>query len=458
MSDLPKGWTSRPLSEVLQTLESGSRPRGGVRGITSGIPSIGGQHLTPDGGFDFEKICYVPEDFADTMKKGRIQKGDILIVKDGATTGKVSYVDENFPFQNAVVNEHVFICRPNPDVASKFLFRFLFSREGQNRILANFRGSAQGGINRQFAPNTQVPIAPLPVQKHIVAKLDKLFAKLQTARQRLDKIPGLLDNARQSILSAACSGELTRDWRDKRELPHPSEDIRHIHENRNRVINARLTNQKHKDVAKPSLGKENKYEIPYNWLRVSVDQISTKVVDGVHKKPDYTKEGIPFIKVKNLTAGPGIDFNNVSYISEADHLTHKQRANPEQNDILVTKDGTLGVIRRISEDKEFGIFVSIALIKLADHSISKYIELMLSSPQVQQTMKATGSGLQHIHLRDLKKAVLPFPCFLEQEEIVLRIEGLFKVLFAIEQRYGNVCSEINNLSDSILTNAFRGAL
>ena len=48
-----------------------------------------------------------------------------------------------------------------------------------------------------------------------MAKLEKLLGQVDTCRQRLDKIPKLLKRFRQSILSAACSGRLTADWREE---------------------------------------------------------------------------------------------------------------------------------------------------------------------------------------------------------------------------------------------------
>jgi len=104
-------WNRYQLSGLLETLESGSRPKGGVRQFEGGIPSIGGEHIDRTGGFDFTEIKYVPEDFYRKLKRGRIEFGDILLVKDGATTGKVALVTEDFPFAEATVNEHVFIPR-----------------------------------------------------------------------------------------------------------------------------------------------------------------------------------------------------------------------------------------------------------------------------------------------------------------------------------------------------------
>jgi type I restriction enzyme S subunit len=172
-------WPEVPLSDLLQALESGSRPKGGVRGITDGVPSLGGEHIASDGGFRLENVKYVPREFFDRMSRGKIQIDDVLIVKDGATTGKVALVRDDFPLNEAAVNEHVFLCRLKPGVDPEYIFYFLFSKEGQRRLLQNFRGSAQGGINQSFAPNTLVPLPPDTEQQRVVERLRDLTTRFE---------------------------------------------------------------------------------------------------------------------------------------------------------------------------------------------------------------------------------------------------------------------------------------
>jgi type I restriction enzyme S subunit len=117
-------WSETPLHELLVSLESGSRPKGGVKGIQAGIPSIGAEHLSNDGSFDFTNIRFIPESFARSMRRGFLQKTNVLIVKDGATTGKTSFVSDSFPFEFACINEHVFICRFNQCHIPKVYFPF----------------------------------------------------------------------------------------------------------------------------------------------------------------------------------------------------------------------------------------------------------------------------------------------------------------------------------------------
>ncbi len=192
----PEGWEWKMLINVLSSLENGTRPKGGVDNIEEGVPSVGGEHLNKDGGFIFENIKFIPKEFYESMRRGRIERGDVLVVKDGATTGKVSLVRDDYPYQKSAVNEHVFICRPNQKyILPEYLFYNLFSPLGQNKILRSFHGAAQGGINTQFANDYEIPLPPLPTQRRIVSILEKAE---ETARLRA-QADELTDRLLQSV-------------------------------------------------------------------------------------------------------------------------------------------------------------------------------------------------------------------------------------------------------------------
>ena len=64
------------LSELVSELESGSRPKGGVKESNEGIPSLGAEHLDDLGGFKLKKLKTISESFFQSMKKGVIQQHD----------------------------------------------------------------------------------------------------------------------------------------------------------------------------------------------------------------------------------------------------------------------------------------------------------------------------------------------------------------------------------------------
>jgi len=183
------------LSELTVSLESGSRPKGGVS--SDGIPSIGGEHIKSDGTFKFDNMKYVPEDFFNNLKKGVIDRGDILIVKDGATTGKVAFVDNTFPYKNAAINEHVFKLKINNEmVLPKYVFYYLYSRDGNRQLMKDFRGATVGGITKNFLNLVQIPIPrKLEFQNKIVTLLDKARELINKRKAQIEA----LDQLTQSV-------------------------------------------------------------------------------------------------------------------------------------------------------------------------------------------------------------------------------------------------------------------
>ncbi|MFM7854055.1 MAG: restriction endonuclease subunit S, partial [Flammeovirgaceae bacterium] len=162
------------LSQILSSLESGGRPKGGASLENKGIPSLGVEHLDGNGGFNFKTVKYIPEEFFNSLKNGIIGKENILIVKDGATTGKVSFVTDEFPFDKAAVNEHVFLLKVNKSKANpKFVFHYLKCPQGQREIMRDFRGATVGGISRGFVDYVKLELPPLPDQLHIANLLSK---------------------------------------------------------------------------------------------------------------------------------------------------------------------------------------------------------------------------------------------------------------------------------------------
>ncbi|WP_107737429.1 restriction endonuclease subunit S [Neisseria subflava] len=65
------------------------------------------------------------------------------------------------------------------------------------------------------------------------------------------------------------------------------------------------------------------------------------VRDGTHDSPIYQNQGIPLVTSKNLTEN-GLDFSNVSLISQEDYEEINKRSKVESGDILLGLIGTIG--------------------------------------------------------------------------------------------------------------------
>jgi type I restriction enzyme S subunit len=67
------------------------------------------------------------------------------------------------------------------------------------------------GLNRDDLYGQRIPLAPLAEQRRIVAKVEKLLALVNGARERLAKIQKILKRFRQSVLAAFCTTELVEE-------------------------------------------------------------------------------------------------------------------------------------------------------------------------------------------------------------------------------------------------------
>ena len=165
------------LQEVLSAFETGKRPKGGA--VDQGVPSLGGEHVTAESTLKLTGMKFVPTDFFDSMHKGHVQRGDVLVVKDGATTGRVGMVEPGFPFERAAVNEHVFLLRADRrQLEPQFLYFYLRSGRGQAELMSDFRGAAQGGISREIGTKVRIPLPTLGEQQRIVDLLARAESML----------------------------------------------------------------------------------------------------------------------------------------------------------------------------------------------------------------------------------------------------------------------------------------
>ena len=181
-------WQNDTIGNIVDTIESGSRPVGGVKNNTTGVLSLGGEHIhNISGGLNLEQPKYVTEDFYNNATSGKIKSNDILLCKDGALTGKIALVRDELDNKIAMVNEHVFILRCSNLCTQKYVFNFLHNKTGQNILKANITGAAQGGLNSTNLKNIQIPLPPLDIQKKIVDEIEKIEKLLSDSNEKISK-------------------------------------------------------------------------------------------------------------------------------------------------------------------------------------------------------------------------------------------------------------------------------
>lgn len=183
------------LGKVLAFIDSGSRPQGGVGNISEGILSLGGGHVNTNYEIDTSKPKYITHEFHDDHKTSMTQLLDVLIVKDGATTGKVGII-ENAEHVGQNINEHLFILRPISLLTPHFLVYFLHTTISQQQIQREITGATVTGLTKEALKNILMLIPPIEKQNEIAAHISDIRAQ---AKQLQEEAAQILATAKTEI-------------------------------------------------------------------------------------------------------------------------------------------------------------------------------------------------------------------------------------------------------------------
>jgi type I restriction enzyme S subunit len=383
--------------------------------------------------------------YADISSSVLINKGDILVVWDGARCGLVGKA----PVDGAIGSTLMYISQNS--LNSDYLYYFLQSN--YERINSNPRGSGIPHVEPDLFWNLEVQIPPLREQRRIVSAIEALFVRLEATNERLDRVLEILKKFRESVLAAACDGRLTEEWRKgNSEIENSITLLKKIG---NEVLGE---NSRKKGNLNPQFD-EKQYDLPLKWNWASLSDVSISISDGDHQAPPKSESGVPFIVISNISSGK-LDLSKTMYVPENYYENLSESRKPKSQDILYSVTGSYGIPILISEDYMFCFQRHIALIRPHSDVSSKYLYYILKSTLVynQATKVATGIAQLTVPLSGLRMIKIPLPPLPEQQEIVKRIDALFAFADSIEKKVAAAREKTEKLRHSILAKAFSGEL
>jgi type I restriction enzyme, S subunit len=421
----------------------------GMKHLEQGVPVIRGEHINDDGTIsqDWSNYWFITHDLSQQFPRTILEPNDLVMSVRG-TIGKIGLVNQKLNKAQISPNCIKIALYQNYCLPKFFLF-YLKSFSGQRNINLVTSSTTINTIKASSLSETPIPLPPLNEQRRIVAKIEALKARSQTAKEALEEIPPLLDQFRQSVLAAAFRGDLTADWRSQ----HPDVEPASVLLER---IQEKTAEHKHKriDNALP-----DPFELPDKWGWISLFSICTSITDGDHQAPPKSNEGVPFLVISNISNGK-LDFGNTRYVPENYYQSIQEHRKVRRGDLLYSVVGSYGIPILVDTEEKFCFQRHIALLKPSSWIISKYLLYALKSDFVfrQATEVATGTAQLTVTLSGLRKIKLPLISLSEQKEIVCRIEALFKAADRIEQQYQEAKPYLAQLDQSILAKAFRGEL
>ena len=200
------------------------------------------------------------------------------------------------------------------------------------------------------------------------------------------------------------------------------QQIELLKERKQIIIQQAVTQGLDPNVPMKDSGVEWIGQIPEHWEVIKLKLLTNKIVDGAHFTPTYVDQGVPFLRVTDLTnmINGKINWEAVRYIPENEHKELIKRAKPEIGDVLLSKNGTIGLTKVIDWNEEFSIFVSLCLIKLKNSLRPEYFTAFFNSPIVdlQITFGSSRTSVTNLHLEKIKELLVILPPIEDQLKIV----------------------------------------
>lgn len=158
------------------------------------------------------------------------------------------------------------------------------------------------------------------------------------------------------------------------------------------------------------------------WKEYTLGEITHKITDGAHLSPKDYPNGKIMFSVKDMTE-TGFDYSTPKTISQEDFDNLiKQGCQPDIDDVLIAKDGSvLKHIFRVTTKPDYVLLSSIAIVKPKKEIVdASFLVYTLKNPKITETILnnfVSGSGVPRIVLKDFKKVNISLPPLSEQRAI-----------------------------------------
>jgi len=263
------------------------------------------------------------------------------------------------------------------------------------------KSAAVPGLNREDAYRTGVPLPPLPEQRRIAAILDEADA-LRTRRKASND---LLQGARKEVFRSLFG------------------------------------------AIEPLQRRE-----PSSTLA----EIASGVWDCPHSTPTWTESGVTCVRTSNLGRGYW-NWDDHRYVSEATHRERTKRADLDAGDIVLSREGTVGIGAIIEPGMRLSMGQRLVQVRPdATRTRSEYLlaYLLESTDPAKIGHLMVGSTSTHLNVRDLRALPVYVPPMALQDEFASLLAGLA----ANSAKGGSQMGELDSLFASLQHRAFRGEL
>jgi type I restriction enzyme S subunit len=470
---LPPGWAWTTLGDIADLVGGGTPSRENPDYFTGEIV-----WLTPT---EIPKDCIaIMVDSRERITKIALKESSARLLPKGAvlmtsraTIGYVAIAGTEVTTNQGFAS---FIC--SDGIFNGYLAYWLWAQ--REKFIEQATGTTFKEITKSKLRPIELPLAPLPEQRRIVAKIEELFTRLDAGVKALKRVQAALKRYKASVLKAACEGRLVRARRDAPQQPadEPADKLlarilaerraKWEADQRARKGASRRTPTKAKYEEPPPPDTDGLPELPVGWVWATIEQLADEgrnsITDGPFgsklKTEHYTELGPRVIRLQNI--GDGEFRDEYAHISER-HFQSLRKHEVFAGDLVIAGLGESLPRSCIVPDFVGPAIVKADCIRFKPHpklAINRYLNAALNSEVAKKSalLIVHGIGRPRMNQQEIKALPIPLPPLSEQRRITAEVERRLSVVAELEKTVTDNLARAGRLRQAILHRAFTGRL
>lgn len=392
LGEIPEHWLKLSLKQLVEIKDGTHDTPKYVEPSDKSFPLVTSKDTT-SGEISFSKTKHISEaDYISINRRSNVEKGDIIMPMIGSV-GSPVLVDTTKAF--SIKNVALFkTSRSN--IFASYLCYYMDSHAINIQFALESRGGVQDFVSLGLLQNVFAFKIPLLEQQQIAKFLDNATQKMDTLIQKQENLIKLLKEKRQAVISHAVTRGLNPDV-------------------------------KFKDSGVEWLG-----EVPEHWSMSKLKYDSyIKARVGWHglTSDELFEDGDAYAVTGSDFLGNVINWKDCRKCT-LERYKQDRFIQLKDNDLLVTKDGTIGKIIKVNKLPNIatlngGIFVLRPLHE--KYNTSYYYWLLISSVfHGFVSYYKTGSTISHLYQDTFCQMPYPLPCLDEQKEISIYLDDKTK--------------------------------
>ena len=387
------------ISEIAVLLRNGKSVRQSAE--MNGLP-ITRIETIADGTINPAKVGFADlgeSDCADWL----LQDGDILISHINSTKhlGKCAIYEGNPP--TLIHGMNLLALRVDPDVAASRYVYWILSSTGFRRKLPQITKDSvnQSSFNISSFKKLQIPLPPLAEQKRITGILDAADALRVKRREALAQLDTLLQSTFLDMFGDP------------------------------------VTN-------------------PMGWEKPPLEDLCDKVIDCPHSTPRWSGSGVICLRTSNLGKGEW-NWADTRFVIEEDYTERTRRSEILPNDIILSREGTVGVLALVDEGMRLCMGQRLVQLRVNDSHLDPrfLLNLLLHDLAPERLSRLiAGSTSKHLNVKELRK----LPVLLPPLDLQHRFAAVVESVEHQKASQPAHQAELDTLFASLQSRAFRGDL